>query len=165
MYAAIVALQPADRARLEAHLLRLSPEDRSLRFAAGLVTDDTVRRYVAAIDFQRDLVLGLVSKRGWVIGCVHGCVFVAHGQRHVETAFSVDAQWRGHGFGTRLMEAIVARAAAEGGATLVGTCAVRNLAMRRVFERGEMALQREDDEMSARRQVAPLMPDASRQSA
>ncbi len=156
MYAAIVALQPADRARIEAHLLRLAPEDRSLRFAAGLVTDETVRRYAASIDFGRDLVMGLVSKRGLVIGFVHGCVFDLRGQRHVEAAFSVDAEWRGHGFGRRLMEALLLRAAAEGGAVVVGQCAARNLPMRRIFERAEMTLTREDDELDARRAVAAL---------
>lgn len=156
MYAAIVALHAADRARIEAHLLRLSPEDRSLRFAAGLVTDDTVRRYAASIDFGRDLVMGLVSKRGLVIGLVHGCVFDLHGQRHVEAAFSVDAEWRGHGLGRRLMEALLLRTAAEGGAEVVGQCAVRNLPMRRIFERAGMQLVREDDELDARRSVAAL---------
>lgn len=157
MYAAIVALQPADRARIEAHLLRLSAEDRSLRFAAGVVTDDTIRRYVAAMPFDRDLVMGLVSKRGQVIGLVHGCVFDLRGQRHVEAAFSVDAEWRGHGFGTRLMQALVVRTEAEGGATLVATCAARNRPMRRIFEHAEMAMEREDDEVSARRDVAAAL--------
>ncbi len=154
MYAAITALTAADRARVEAHLLRLSPADRSLRFAAGLVTDETVRRYVDGIRFETDHVLGLVSKRGVVIGLAHGCVFDAGGQRHVEAAFSVDAEWRGHGFGSRLMEALLLRARAAGGATVVGSCAARNLPMRRVFERAQMALSRDEDEFFARRQVA-----------
>lgn len=151
MYAAIVALQAAERNRIRAHLLRLSPEDRSLRFAAGLVTDDTICRYVDSIAFERDIVMGLVSKRGLVIGFVHGCVFDARGCRHVETAFSVDAAWRGHGFGSRLMDAVLVRAGAGGAATLVGQCAVRNLPMRRIFERAAMSLTREDDELCARR--------------
>lgn len=154
MYAAIVALPPADRARIEAHLLRLSPEDRSLRFAAGLVTDETVRRYAASIDFERDIVMGLVSKRGLVIGLVHGCVFEHGGRRHVEAAFSVDAEWRQRGLGARLMDALLARTAALGGAQLLGQCAVRNLPMRRIFERAEMTLTRDDDELDARRTVA-----------
>ncbi len=161
MYAAIVALQPADRARIEAHLLRLSAEDRSLRFAAGLVTDETVRRYAASINFGRDLVMGLVSKRGLVIGLVHGCVFDLRGQRHVEAAFSVDAEWRGHGLGRRLMEALLLRTAAEGGARVVGQCAVRNLPMRRIFERAQMTLTRDDDELDARREVAALPAPAA----
>lgn len=165
MYAAIVALLPADRARIEAHLLRLSPEDRSLRFAAGLVTDETVRRYATSIDFGGDLVMGLVSKRGFVIGLVHGCVFEHGGRLHVEAAFSVDAEWRGRGLGRRLMEALLTGTAALGGAVLVGQCAVRNLPMRRIFERAEMTLTRDDDELDARRTVAADVPGERRAAA
>ncbi len=154
MYAAITALTAADRARTEAHLLRLSPADRSLRFAAGLVTDHTVRRYADRLRFEHDLVLGLVSKLGLVIGMAHGCVFDVRGQRHVEAAFSVDAAWRSHGHGARLMEALLLRTRASGGGIVVGSCAARNLPMRRVFERAQMALSREEDGFAARREVA-----------
>jgi GNAT superfamily N-acetyltransferase len=157
MYVAIIALQDTDRARIEAHLLRLSSTDRSLRFAAGVVTDETMRRYVAGIRFDSDVVVGLVSKLGHVVGLAHGCVFEAHGTPHVEAAFSVDASWRGHGFGGRLMDAVVLRTSAGGGAALVGTCAARNLPMRRIFERAEMSLTREEDEWSARRIVPPML--------
>lgn len=155
MYVAIIALQETNRACVEAHLLRLSPQDRSLRFAAGLVTDETIRRYVTGIRFDRDVVVGLVSKLGHVVGMAHGCVFEARGTRHVEAAFSVDAPWRGRGFGGRLMDAVVLRTRAAGGGALVGTCAARNLPMRRIFERADMSLTREDDEWSARRVIPP----------
>jgi GNAT superfamily N-acetyltransferase len=154
----IIALQPTDRARIEMHLLALPAEDRSRRFSAGLVTDDTIRRYVAGLRFERDMVMGLVSKRGAVISLAHGCVFEANGQRHVEAAFSVDAEWRGHGFGSRLMGAVVLRTGVEGGAALLGTCAVRNVPMRRIFERVGMALRREEDEFTARGRVEPMLP-------
>ena len=164
MNAAIVTLQGLDRTRIEAHLLRLAPADRSLRFAAGVMTDETIRRYVAAIPFERDLVIGLVSKLGRVIGLAHGCVFEAHGRRHVEAAFSVDAEWRGRGLGKRLMESLMRRTEAEGGAVLVGSCAPRNLPMRRIFEHAEMALTREEDELNARRELdgCAAVPAAAR---
>lgn len=149
MYLAIVPLQPADRLRIEAHLLKLSPEDRSRRFSAGLVTDESIRRYVAGIRFGRDLAMGLVSKRGFVIAFVHGCVYEVRSKSHIETAFSVDAEWRGHGFGTRLMASIQLQIAAEGGAAMVGVCSVRNLPMRRIFERAGLSMKREENEMHA----------------
>jgi GNAT superfamily N-acetyltransferase len=156
MYLAITALEAIDSVRIEAHLLRLAPEDRSRRFSAGLVTDETIHRYVAGIRFGHDVVMGLVSKRGLVVAFVHGCVYQVHTKTHVETAFSVDAEWRGHGFGTRLMEAVQVRASADGGAALVGTCAVRNLPMRRIFEHAGLTLTREEDEMRAYGQVRAL---------
>lgn len=149
MQAAIVTLTARDRVRVQDHLLRLAPEDRSLRFAAGLVTDDTVRRYAAAIAFERDLVVGLIDAVGAVIGLAHGCVFDVRGRRHVEAAFSVDAGWRGRGFGVRLMQALTTQVQAAGGAVLVGSCAARNLPMRRLFERAGLALERVDDELNA----------------
>lgn len=155
MHLTIQPLLAGERGLIEAHLLRLAPEDRSLRFAAGLVTDDTVRRYVASIRFGHDLTIGLVDAACQVVGFAHGAVFERQGRRHVEAAFSVDAPLRGLGFGARLMHALLLRVAGEGGATVVGSCAARNLPMRRLFERAEMALVREDDELSAHRQVAP----------
>lgn len=147
----ITALSAADRAGVLAHLLRLNADDRSLRFAAGLVTDETVRRYAASIDFEQDILMGLVTVQGLMVGLVHGCVFEARGQRHVELAFSVDAEWRGHGYASRLMEAVTLRIASGGRAMLVASCATRNWPMRRVFQRGQMDCAREDDEIVAQR--------------
>ncbi len=155
MFTAITLLSDEDRGRIAAHLLRLSPEDRSLRFNAGFVTDAYIEQLVQRLDFGRDIFMGLVSKRGLLVGLVHGAVYSAGGRRHVEAAFSVDAEWRGRGYGARLMEAVLLRTGNAGGAVLVGTCAARNLPMRRIFERAEMALTREDDEMAARRDVPP----------
>jgi len=91
MFRSITPLLRSDAARVEDHLTRLCAEDRSMRFAAGLVADETIHRCVAEIPFERDLVLGLVSQRGSVFGLVHGCIFTADGRSHVEAAFSLDA--------------------------------------------------------------------------
>ena len=93
-----------------------------MRFAAGVVTDETIRAYVQRIRFGHDVVLGLVSQRGQVYGFAHGCIFEQRGRLHVEVAFSVDAAWRG---------------------------AARNWPMRRLFEGAGLALRREDDEVHA----------------
>lgn len=150
-------LHPCDAGRITAHLLRLSPEDRSLRFAAGVVTDETVRAYVGRIRFGHDLVLGLVSQCGQVFGLAHGCVFDHRGQLHIEAAFSVDAAWRGLGLGKALMDAVQVRASerAGGRTALVGSCATRNWPMRRIFEGAGLTLQREDDELHAHGWVRP----------
>lgn len=150
-------LQVTDADRIEAHLLRLSPEDRSMRFAAGVVTDETIRRYVARMRIGHDLVLGLVSQRGLLFGLAHGCVFERDGQPFVEAAFSVDAAWRGLGLGKALMAALQRRAGerATERVALVGMCAPRNWPMRRVFERAGLVVQREEHEMHARGWVLP----------
>lgn len=154
MHAPIAVLQAKDRPGIEAHLLRLSAEDRSLRFAAGLVTDTMIRRHVDQLHFERDHVLGLVSLRGQVFGLAHGAVFVHAGRQHVELAFSVDAEWRRHGLGHRLMAALLARVgAACGDVVVLGRCGARNLPMRRVFEAGQLLLRRDLDEIEARREL------------
>lgn len=157
---AIVALQAADADRIAAHLLRLSPEDRSLRFAAGLVTDQTVCAYVGRMRFASDAVFGLIDAGGAVVGLAHGCLFETRGKPLIECAFSIDAALRGQGFGARLM-ALLADFAARRGAALVGLCHVRNLPMRRIFERAGLTLTREDDELHARRDPAPPAAAAS----
>jgi len=157
MHCPIARLQADDAPRVLDHLLRLSAEDRSLRFAAGVVTDAAICRYVASIPFDRDLVLGLVSQRGLVFGLVHGCAFAVRGSRHVEAAFSVDAPWRGRGLATQLMLALRARLASDidDNGAIVATCAARNLPMRSVFGHAGMTLSRIEDEIHAHCHVAP----------
>jgi RimJ/RimL family protein N-acetyltransferase len=145
----IVALRAKDHPQVEAHLLRLVPQDRSLRFSAGLVTDETIRRYVAGIRFDRDAVFGLIDAAGSIVGVAHGCVYAVAGHVHVETAFSLDAAWRHQGHGARLMRAVASFAGSKGAQTLVAICSARNLPMRRICERAGMDITREEDEIHA----------------
>ena len=143
------AVQHSDLTAVQDHLLRLSTEDRSLRFSAGVVKDDTVRAYVQRIRLGHDVVICLLDGDGTVVGLAHGCVYEVKGRLHVEAAFSVDAVWRGQGLGTRLMQAVQVQARAVGARRVLGMCAVRNLPMRRVFAGAGMHLVREDDEVHA----------------
>jgi GNAT superfamily N-acetyltransferase len=157
MYRITADLQASDTDRIAAHLLRLSPDDRSLRFSAGVVTDDSICAYAGRIRFGHDLVLGLVSQRGHLFGLAHGCVFLQHKQLHIEAAFSLDAEWRGVGLGKALMEAMQSRVGEQAceRAALVGMCATRNWPMRRIFEGAGLTLQREEEEIHARGWVLP----------
>ena len=164
MQLAIVTLDAADVPRIQAHLLRLSAADRSLRFSAGLVTDDAVLCYASRIRHGHDIVVGLIDRHGLLVGLAHGCVYEARGQPHLEAAFSIDETRRGQGYGARLMEAVQAQARVRGIARVVGSCAVRNLPMRRVFERAGMTLTREEDEMCAEGCV-PALPTGAQAAA
>jgi hypothetical protein len=66
------AVQHSDLAAVQDHLLRLSTEDRSLRFSAGVVKDDTVRAYVQRIRLGHDVVICLLDGHGTVVGLAHG---------------------------------------------------------------------------------------------
>lgn len=145
----LVALQRADSAAIEAHLLRLSAADRSMRFTAGVVTDETIRRYVASLPFERDGIFAWVDATRSVVALALGCVYRADGGLHIEAAFSVDQASRRQGLCIRLMARLEAFAAEVGAQSLLAMCVVRNLPMRRIFERSGMCLSREDDEIHA----------------
>lgn len=153
----IATLRPDDIAATLSHLLRLSAPDRSLRFAAGLVTDETIRRYAASIRFGHDGAFGLVDDDGAVVGLAHACVYEVRGSMHIEAAFSIDAAWRGRGFGRAMMAATREFAERAGADVLVGLCVARNLPMRRIFAHAGMTMTRDEDEIHAwSRIVAPV---------
>jgi GNAT superfamily N-acetyltransferase len=158
----IEALDAGDAPRIAEHFARLSPDDRALRFNSALVDDAQLKHYVWQMRFGEDIVLGLVADGLSVVGVAHGGVFDASGERRIEAAFSVDAAYRGRGCGRALMNALQA-AARERASAIVGLCAVRNLPMRRIFERAGMTLTREDNEFEARLSLGactPLTDDA-----
>lgn len=145
----IRVLQAADTARIEEHLLRLAPADRSLRFAAGVVADETIRRYVAGIRFGTDAVLGALDTAGEVVGFAHGCVYTVGKRARVEVAFSVDADRRRNGIGSALMAEARRFAEAFGAHSVLGMCHARNVPMRQIFASAGMTMTREDDEVHA----------------
>jgi RimJ/RimL family protein N-acetyltransferase len=151
----IEALHAGDAYRTTAHFVRLSPEDRALRFNSALVDDAQIARYVGQMRFGEDLILGLVDAEGSIVGVAHGCVFDAGGERRIEAAFSIDAAYRGRGFGTALMRSLKSAAPQRSASAIVGLCAARNLPMRRIFERAGMTLSREEDELVARLTLEP----------
>ncbi len=159
----LTPLREADRARITAHLLRLSPDDRSLRFAAGLVTDSVVQAHAARMPLEVDLVLGLCGNDGRLVAMVQGCRFEARGRRCVEAAFSVDLAWRGASLGTRLMQAVLDQVERDGGGDVVCSCLVRNQPMRRIMNRAGMAVRREEDECLAELCIPdrPAVPGAA----
>jgi GNAT superfamily N-acetyltransferase len=134
----VVALQAKDLAQVEAHLLRLALQHRSLRFSAGLVTDETIRRYVARLRFDRDAVFGPIDAAGSIVGVAHGCVYSVAGHVHVETAFSIDAVWRHQGHGACLMSAVASFASCEGARALIAIWSSRNQPPRHISERAGM---------------------------
>ena len=145
----IRVLECVDAALIEEHLLRLAPTDRSLRFAAGVVTDETIRRYVAGIRFGTDAVLGIVDAGGELVAFAHGCVYTVGKRARVEVGFSVDADRRRNGFGSALMTEARRFAESIGAHSVVGMCVARNLPMRRIFETAGMTMTREEDEVHA----------------
>ena len=91
------------------HLLRLSPDDRYLRFG-GIVGDRLVEAYCARRDWRRESVAGF-----WVGGelrAVGELKPIGHGWLgEAEVALSVETPWQNHDVGTELLKrmAVIAR--------------------------------------------------------
>ena len=143
-----------DAARIEHHLLRLTPADRALRFAAGAVSDGAIRRHVAGIRFGTDAAFGMLDDAGRVVAFAHGSAYRVGKWTRVEVALSVDAQWRGSGLGSTLMAEACRFAESIGAYSVLGTCLAGDLPMRRIFARTGMAMTLEDDRVHATRQLA-----------
>ncbi|MEZ5934870.1 MAG: GNAT family N-acetyltransferase [Alphaproteobacteria bacterium] len=109
------------------HLLRLSPDDRNLRFSGG-VSDGRLRDYCDSIDWRRDSILGYwVDKELRGIGELRPLGDAWFGD--AEVALSVEQPWRNHDIGTELLRriAIIARNRLIGSLHLV--CLPRNGSM------------------------------------
>ena len=105
MTVAVQRLNEGARVAVVAHLLALSPQDRSMRFGASLASD-FIAAYVDRIDFDRDAVFGIRDGRLDLVGVAH----VAFDDDLAELALSVLPGHRGRGVGSALFERAVAHA-------------------------------------------------------
>lgn len=95
-------VHPSECDALEGHLLRLSPEDRFLRFS-GLIDDAGIADYCRRLDWLHGIVLGYwVGRDLRAIGELKpfGDVWFNAG----EVALSVEEAWRNQDIGTELIE-------------------------------------------------------------
>jgi len=151
----IVALDTGHAPALLEHLLRLSVDDRGLRFCAGTVPEGVLAKYVASIRFGEDTVLGAVAAGGRIVALGHACWFRSAEGLVAEAAFSVDEGWRCRGIARRLLQAIRSDASEREAAAVLCQCLARNRPMRRVLVAAEMAIEVEDGEVSARGAALP----------
>ena len=66
----IRSLGPSYRERITAHLLKLEPADRYLRFGYA-ANDEQIRRYAEQLDFDRDEIFGIYNRRLELIAMAH----------------------------------------------------------------------------------------------
>lgn len=130
---------------LRAHLLRLDPASRRLRFG-GAAGDDRLADYAdGAIDGET-LVKGLV-----IDGVLRGVAELRFldGARAAEAAFSVERDWQGLGHGARLFASLLDAARNRGVCRLVLHVSRENAAMRRIVRSHGAALAFESSELVA----------------
>lgn len=159
---AIRPLGEPDREALHAHLSGLDVAARRLRFG-GELDDAWVARYVAGIDFGRDVVLGMHDAAGRIVG-VGEMRATPDAPALREIAFSVDASLRGRGRGTQLLAAVIEHARRERFACLHALCTAGNVGMLRLLQRAGFATERRGVEVAVRLDlpaaVAPMRVEA-----
>ncbi|HNT39510.1 MAG TPA: GNAT family N-acetyltransferase [Rubrivivax sp.] len=109
----IRALAPQHRPRIRAHLLALDEADRLLRFGFA-AADPHIEHYVEGLDFERDLLFGVFSRRLVLVAFAHlafeepdpesPCPSTSDAANMAAAEFgvSVSRRHRGRGFGTQL---------------------------------------------------------------
>ncbi len=129
-------LKPRHRRRILDHLLSLNEHDRYLRFGF-LAPLEQLSRYVASIDFRRDEVFGIFSRRLQLLAVAH---LAAMPRGHVrgsamEFGVSVLPEGRGKGLGLRLFQHAITHARNRGASHLVIHALSENAPMLRIAKK------------------------------
>ena len=147
---ATTELSSAQRDRLAEHLLALDAEARRLRFGVSL-TDEAIRAYVDAIDFERNVVFVAFDAELRIAGAAH----LFRGEDGAELGISVLAEQRGRGIGQALLARAQLHARNCGIDVLFMHCLAENETMRHLARKQGMAVAVERGEASARVELAP----------
>lgn len=118
-------LGESDRNAALQHLLHLDAHDRYMRFGYA-ISAEHIESYVRSIDFHRDEVLGIYSRKLELLGLAH---LAALGPGEAEFGVSVLAKARGRCYGQRLFEHACLHARRHG---------VKNLVIHTLSENGPM---------------------------
>jgi RimJ/RimL family protein N-acetyltransferase len=156
----IRSLGPSHAGRIAAHLLALEPQDRYLRFGY-LANDEQVRRYVDGLDFERDEIFGIYSRKLELIAVAH-LAFSADPQLNscAEFGVSVLAHARGRGYGARLFDRAVMHARNEGVEMMFIHALSENTAMLAIAHRAGATLERDGVETEAYLKLRPADLDS-----
>lgn len=120
-------LSKGDQDAFRAHLLRLDPESRRLRFCAA-ASDDAVSAYAGRTDWSKTIVVGAFEE-----GTLRGvCEIIPSGTGWAEAALSVEKEHQKHGVGRTLLRKALARASNRGLDKLRLDALPENLKMRRL---------------------------------
>jgi RimJ/RimL family protein N-acetyltransferase len=142
-------LTSADRTAVREHLLSLPPADRRLRFGHGSV--EPIGRYVDAIDFDRQHVIGAFAPQGELVALAHLPIV----QGVAELGVSVSPRHRHRRLGLMLARRALEAAARAGAREFRFEFAPANEPMRRIAHALGLDVRRDGTELAARRRLAP----------
>lgn len=154
----VVKLTAQHRSKLIDHFMTLVPEDRLLRFG-NAVSDDFVRNYVLAIDFDIDVIFGVVDDRLQLLGVAHlAFLRPVDRERRAELGISVLARARKKGIGSALFDRAAIRCRNGQRTTLYMHCLLHNDTMMRIAQRAGMAIRFACGEADAYLALPPATP-------
>jgi hypothetical protein len=138
------------RGGVVAHFLRLSAEDRRLRFGSTLSADG-ITSYVDRIDFARDAAFAVHDDSLLIVGIAH----VALSEDHAELGLSVLPAHRGRGVGSALFERGAQHARNRFVGTLFMHCLRENAAVVHIAQRFGMKIVTESGDADAHLELLP----------
>ena len=126
------------REQVVRHLLRLPANDRRLRFGTPM-SDDSIKAYVARIDFARDQIFGILGADLELWGLAH--LALAPDDDTAELGLSVDWSVRERGYGYALLQRAVLHATNRGGyRALFMHCLAENKTMMNLARKAGLSL-------------------------
>lgn len=149
----IRSLAPRHRKRISLHLLSLDESDRYLRFGFP-ATDDQIKRYVDALNFERDELFGIFNRRLDLISMAHLAYLPTSSEAPqskpaAEFGVSVVKRARGRGYGARLFEHAVLHARNRGCQRLFIHALSENTAMLKIARNAGATVHRDGPESEA----------------
>jgi GNAT superfamily N-acetyltransferase len=154
----IRSLGPRHRSRIAAHLVALSETDRYLRFGYP-ATDAQLSKYVDELDFDRDELFGIFSRRLELIAIAHlayaTAAKTAGRPAMAEFGVSVLSKARGRGFGARLFDHASLHARNRNVENLFIHALSENIAMLRIVRRAGAVVERDGSESEAWLKLPP----------
>ena len=156
----IRSIGPSHGERITAHLLRLSPHDRYLRFGYA-ANDEQIGRYVAGLNFERDEIFGIYNRKLELIAMAHLAYSTDPQLKScAEFGVSVLATVRGRGYGSRLFDRAVMHARNDGVDMMFIHALSENTAMLNIARKGGARIERDGSESEAHLLLPPADLDS-----
>lgn len=138
-------LWPHEREKLESHLLRLTRQERYLRFG-GYLADEAIQRYCRRVAWWNSHLVGLVDETGALRAVGEARIRREGWTREADLAFSVETPYQGRGLGTELFRRLLDYARNRAVMRVFITSLPTNTRMRRIARRFGLSVRCEGGE-------------------
>lgn len=126
------------------HLIRLSADDRALRFSSAM-GDEQIRNYVSTIDLTDSVIRAIFDDELKIVGAVQ--VSLNKTRDLGEAAFSIDDNYRGQGLANELFSSAIRWLRVRNVKRMYTICLSHNVKMQAVAKKSGMTLLRQDGEV------------------